>query len=691
VAVRVGIDVGGTFTKAVACVPSTGQVVARSIVPTTHATGIAEGVVATLSRIVQEVKRLGAGPIALVAHSSTQAVNALLEGDTAPVGVLGIGRRPDLRRAKRRTRVGEVRLAPGRRLRTIHGFLDGTGGLDRTEVDAALDQVVDRGATALAVSEAFGVEDPSGERMALKAAADRGLPACGGHELSGLYGLETRTVTAALNASILPVALDTASTVEEAVARDASDVPILVMRGDGGAADLSTMRRRPLLTAFSGPAASVAGALRHLRIRDGVVVEVGGTSTNVSVVRGGRPVLSYVRVLDHVTFVRSLDVRVSGVAGGSLLRVGRGGRIVEVGPRSAHIAGLPYCSFTDPDELDGATAELAAPRPGDPPAYAVVTAGDLRCGLTLTCAANATGDVPEGTYARGNPEAAQAGFEALGRLTGRDPDALARDAADRAARRIAEIVGEAAAEHELREPVIVGLGGGAGAVIPRVAQVLGVRWEIPPEAEVISSIGDALSLVRAEVERGMVRPSSDAVAGLIRDAEEAAVAAGASPSSLQVETQAVPERRALRAVALGAAPLDDSSDGERASEEVLSTSATALLGEGTTLVARNGFYAVFASGRRYAVLDHRGSVAAEGEGVVLSGPGDEVADALERTLPGLVRRFGPVGVAPAVRLVRGPRLVDLSLFSSPEGVLEAAAAECRLADGEPMVALVSRS
>ena len=211
------------------------------------------------------------------------------------------------------------------------------------------------------MSEAFGVEDARGEWLAMEVANDLGIPGCAGHELTGLYGLELRTVTGALNAGILPTALRTARLVEEAVAEDCGDVPVLVMRGDGGAADLGAMKRHPLVTAFSGPAASVAGALRHLAVHDGIVVEVGGTSTNVSAVRGGRPVLSYVRVLDHVTCVRSVDVRVVGVAGGSLLRVGkRMGRyrLEDVGPRSAHIAGLPYGTFATPEELEGATPEV---------------------------------------------------------------------------------------------------------------------------------------------------------------------------------------------------------------------------------------------------------------------------------------------------------------------------------------------
>ncbi|HXG39439.1 MAG TPA: glutamate mutase L, partial [Candidatus Limnocylindrales bacterium] len=81
--VRVGVDVGGTFTKAVACRTADGSIVARAVVPTTHdaPAGVAEGVAAAIRAIAADVERTGLGPIVLVAHSTTQAVNALLEGD----------------------------------------------------------------------------------------------------------------------------------------------------------------------------------------------------------------------------------------------------------------------------------------------------------------------------------------------------------------------------------------------------------------------------------------------------------------------------------------------------------------------------------------------------------------------------------------------------------------------------------
>lgn len=696
---RVGVDVGGTFTKAVACDPVTHEIVACAVVPTTHASavGTSEGVASALAGLVDVLDREGLGTVDLVAHSTTQAVNALLEGDTATVGVLGIGRRPDLRRTRNRTRVGDIKLAPGHTLKTLHEFVDVSAGLDRAEMTSAIGRLIEGGAQVLAISEAFGVEDPRSEWLALEIAEEFGIPACAGHELTGLYGLEMRTVTAALNGSILPTALATASVVEDAVAGRIGETPLLIMRGDGGAADIRSLRRHPILTAFSGPAASIAGALRHLSVTDAVVIEVGGTSTNVSIVKGGRPVLAYVRVLEHVTCVRSLDVRVAGVAGGSLIRMRRSfGRmkITDVGPRSAHISGLKYCSFVDPDELIGARAVLASPKDGDPPDHVVIeTTEGTRLALTVTCAANALGEVPEGAYAAGNSAAARMGFEALARVTGTPWEQLAAQTLGIAAHKIAGVVREALAGNGLEAPKIVGLGGGAGALIPALSKATGTDYSIPVHAEVISSVGDALSLVRVEVERAMSRPTPDAVAALQQEAESAAIAAGASPNTIQFESEAITDRRAMRITATGSVALThDTGDGEVDDEEIAVVAKEAL--EDPILVQSDGFYAVFTSGegreRDFAIIDRRATIAARGRGVVLNGPANAMAADIHREVTRMVRHLGPISVAPAVTVLKGARLIDLSLFSDPDQLIEATAAQCN-GSGEPMAAFLVRT
>ena len=221
----------------------------------------------------------------LVAFSTTQAMNALLEGDVGAVGVVGIGYRPALRLARKRTRVGDIRLARGRKLATLHAFFDASDGVSDTAVEDVLDELDGRGATALAVSGAFAVDAPDDEERFVRAARERGIAACAGHELTGAYGLETRTLTAAINASILPIVERTAAMVEEAVAEAQLDVPLLVLRGDGGSMSNERFRDQPSLTIGSAPAAGVAAVLHELRLSDAIVIECGGTSTNVSVVR----------------------------------------------------------------------------------------------------------------------------------------------------------------------------------------------------------------------------------------------------------------------------------------------------------------------------------------------------------------------------------------------------------------------
>ncbi len=375
---------------------------------------------------------------------------------------------------------------------------------------------------------------------AVAAARAAGLPACASSEMSGLYGLELRTVTAALNASVLPIAMRTAGFVEGGVAQAGIDSPVMVMRGDGGATDLDGFRREPARTLYSGPAASVAGVLRFTQVSDGVVVEIGGTSTNVAAIKGGQPRLSFVQVASHTTALRALDVRVVGVAGGSMLR-GWKRRVYGVGPRSAHISGLGYSCFATPEDVEGATAELIAPRAGDGADYVVVRCRDgRRLALTNTCAANLLGIVRPGDYAAGDAAAAGAAFGAASELLRLPGEEIARRMLSASGEAVADLVAAVIAEHELSAPTLVAVGGGAGGLGRHVAAMLGLECLVPDGAEVISSIGDALSLVRAERELAARAPTSEEVQALTEQARGAVVAAGAAPASVDVRVEHSP-------------------------------------------------------------------------------------------------------------------------------------------------------
>jgi N-methylhydantoinase A len=688
---RVGIDVGGTFTKAVAVCPETRELRAHAAVPTTHTHehGVAQGVADALRELLQEIDR---DTIELVAFSTTQAMNALLEGDVARVGVVGLGEAPHLRPARKRTRVGRIGLAPERELETSHVFLDATGGIDRHALDVALHALVAQGCRAVAVSGAFAVDDPAKERFVCERAAACGLAACAGHELSGAYGLETRTVSAAVNASILPVVERTTALVAEALSEAGLDAPLLVLRGDGGAMSIDEFRRRPSFTIGSGPAAGVSAALHQLEVRDGIVVECGGTSSNVSVIKNGRPVLRTLRVMGRPTCVRSIDSWVVGAAGGSMPRIRRK-KLEDVGPRSAHLAGLPYSCFATVEELADARLELGAPRPGDPGDYATVRAAGGSFALTATCAANVLG-VVDGAYAAGNGEAARLAFAPLAERLHLTVEEAARRVLDGAARRIADAVSEAARHHDLAPEVpLVALGGSGDLLVARAAEMLGRPWVRTLHPEVLSSIGAALSLVRVELTRNGV--SALDVPELAREAEAACIAAGAAPATVTVETTFDDADRMLRAVASGAVALETGaalaepvSRGERldAAAQALELPATAL-----SLLAANDFYCVFSENGsgRVAVVDGRAAVpVAEDARRVFAGEGDAFLDQLRTELRANTRELGVATMLPRVVLVSGSRILDLSDARRAEDVLTAAASA--LDERGPSVAVLSR-
>ena len=221
------------------------------------------------------------------------------------------------------------------------------------------------------------------------------------------------------------------------------------------------------------------------------------------------------------------------------------------------------------------------------------------------------------------------------------------------------VIHDAMREHDLDNPQVVGLGGGAGALVPAVARSLNLDWQIPPDAEVISSVGDALSMVRVEIEKTLVNPDGAAIESLHRSAEEAAMKAGAAASTIQVESEAVPERGALRVVAYGSLALEVTRGRDPVDTTEQQRIATQTLGAPATLIGSTTSYAVYANdgtSRRFLVIDDSGSVVVDVAGTALTGTGAEVAAALEERVPARTRYFGPLKVAPAVRIIRGSRL-----------------------------------
>ncbi len=674
---RVGVDVGGTFTKAVAIDGLTGRLVARCVLPTTHGApaGVAEGVVTCVATVAAEV---GADNIELVTHSTTQAVNALLEGDVVTVGVFGLGRKPDLAKVRRRTSLAGVDLSPGKRLPTSPVFFDVTDGLSADDVRDAMRRMVSEGIGAISVAEAFSPDDDRNEQTVVQIAREMGLPACASTELSGLYGLELRAVTAAVNASILPIAVRTAQYVEQGV-RDAHiSSAVMVMRGDGGATNLSGFRDAPAKTLYSGPAASVAGALRSGAITDGVIVEVGGTSTNVAAIRDGRPLLSYVTVASHATALRAIDVRVVGVAGGSMLRV-RKRHVHAVGPRSAHIAGLEYACFIEPERLADAQGVVVAPREGDDNDHLVLRLADgSRAAVTVTCAANALGITEPGDHAW-SPTSHEAGLAALsaaGRYCGLDGRQVAERMMAAASEAVCELVYRLISTQKLRAPVILAVGGAAGGLGRFVASRMGLPCTVPPDAEIISSIGDALSMVRAERERTVHSLTAEIVRQLSDEAENEALVAGAAPGSVEVRIEELPERGTVRAIATGTVGL---RSGALPGQEIITAESLAAREPHDAEITSVGAFWLVARRGSIVIIDRFGDPVATVKGVRCTI--DELGDTVER----LTRVRGPITLRPTIWWISEGRIAELA----SSDMIEAATA-LHKANGQSGLLIVGR-
>ena len=555
--VRIGIDVGGTFTDAVAIDNESGEIIAREKLPTTHASeeGVAAGIITVLQNLLRR-NHITPEEVVFIAHGTTQATNALLEGDVATAGILALGSGLEAGRVKQISNTGNIPLARGKELKTLHAFVKtGDAAAAQQEISATIEKLKEAGAEVIVATEPYSVDEPANEQYVMELAREKGLYATGGHEVSKLYGLRVRTRTAVINGSLIPRMMETADTTEACVKRSGIPAPLMVMRCDGGVMNIDEVRRRPILTMLSGLAAGVAGVLMYERLSDGIFLESGGTSTDISVVKDGRVMVRYGEVGGHKTYLSSLDVRTLGVAGGSMIRV-ENGKITDVGPRSAHIAGLAYEVFSAP--LLQPKLKLTAPCAEDDEAYAVAEGADgKRVSLTLAGAANLIGSVPEGDYAEGDRESARIAWQALGAAIGCTAEEAAKTAMDLASEKVGRLVRDLIKEYELSASILclAGGGGSAGVIVPYLGKVLNLRWNIVKNAPIISTIGVAMAMVREVVERTVVNPTEEDIRSIRHAAMEQVLRAGAKETTVEISIEIDKKTSTLRAIAMGASEL----------------------------------------------------------------------------------------------------------------------------------------
>lgn len=705
--VRVGIDVGGTFTHAVAVDNNTLEVVSHALTPTTHRAqeGVARGIVDAFQKLWRQIPP--GARVVLLAHSTTQATNALLEGDVAQVGIIGLGSGLEAVKARADMNLGPIELAPGKFLKSQLDFVnprdDGASELIRSKLEA----MAADGVNAVVAAEAFSVDDPSGEIRVAEIASTMNLPACGTHEMSGLYGLRVRTRTAVLNASILPKMIETALMTDQSLRAVAVDAPLMVMRSDGGVMSLEEVRKRPVLTLLSGPAAGIAAALMFLRASDAIFLEVGGTSTDICLIKNGRAAVKSAVLGGHPTYLKTLDSRTLGIAGGSLLR--RNGQDIDVGPRSAHLAGVGYASFT---ELTGALrATELSPLPGDPPYLVIEDEAGRRVGITTTDAAMLAGLVPQGDYAQGNTAWVRRAFDAAAVLLGTTADALAERMCETVASKVRPTVEVLLDEYAMRDRAtkLIGGGGGAAAIVPYLAKKMGRPFEIAPRAEVISAIGAALAMVKDTVEKNVLNPTDADLARVRSEAEKKVILMGADPDTIEVLVEVDAQKQVVRATATGSVEFsardvltqDVGDDGR-----IESIKETGGADAAYKPLGRTDFLHVYegerAQKRLFGLMTSRKSTVwvTDGRGTVkLQVPGGKVAAASGaealKTLEQVIARntsYGDAGAqVPGVHVVAGRKVVDLSALQSADQMMALARSDLGTLHGSDKVYFIVKT
>ena len=286
-----GIDTGGTYTDGVLLEYETRRVLAAYKSLTTKR-DFAIGI----ENVIEGIHIEDPSAIRMVSISTTLATNAIAEGGESSVhgrrvALLLIGYDPDL--------ISKFKMAE-RFATPNYFFFDGGHDLygrekrplDLPGILTKVNQIKDR-VEAIAVSAYFSPLNPEHEQRAYRAISGVcDLPVVLGHQLSTKLGSVERATTAALNASLLAVLQDFVIAVRRAMERRQIDAPLMVVRGDGTLMSDEFAARSPVETIHSGPAASAIGGRFLSRLDDNLVLDVGGTTTDIALIEDGQVTVS---------------------------------------------------------------------------------------------------------------------------------------------------------------------------------------------------------------------------------------------------------------------------------------------------------------------------------------------------------------------------------------------------------------
>src|SRR5919107_2117023 len=391
--------------------------------------------------------------------------------------------------------------------------------------------------------------------------------------------------------------------------------------------------------------------------------------------------------MNHPTCIRSFDVRICGVAGGSLVRISNRKKIVDVGPRSSHIAGLEYSCFADPMELKEGKIVLISPLNDDPSDYLCIrTQSGKTYGITNTCAANALNIVPATDNAYGNVESAKITFSKLSDYLGVPYGQIAEQILDISVTKIVNYITPAIKEYKLAKSrvVIIGGGGGVSVLVPRVAKKIGFQYKKAEYADVISSIGVATGMIYEEKERTINNPSPNDVSQLIDEVKNEAISKNASAETMSIKSEYISERSILRVTVIGNVSFDLANTNTKELEhDQLVKTAKELFRKSDNIVLENtiGNYLIFSNlqlqkkllfqipKKSFLVLDKFGRVKLSLEsGHLINGHSQEIS----KNLSNLLNRFSSnSSLFPQIYLIDEFQILDFSSLTAKEQIIKA--------------------
>ncbi|MFK7752711.1 MAG: hydantoinase/oxoprolinase family protein [Sedimentitalea sp.] len=348
-----GIDVGGTFTDLIALDVNTGQVRLAKVPSTLD--NQAKGVMAALKAAECDLAALD-----LIVHGTTTTTNAVLERKLARTGLITTRGFRDVLELGRRTRpqaygmTGQFRPLIPRNLRLeVPERMDASGAvvvpLDLDAVREAATHLLAQGCVSVVIHFLHSYANASHERAAAAEIAQIWPNAhiTMGHALLSESREFERGVTAAVNASVQPILDRYMQTLIQDLQTGGYGGAVLVMNGNGGMANARHVAQEAAKTVMSGPASGVMAAAfiaRQVGLTQLITYDMGGTSSDVALIRGGAPSVSSEIEIEYAMpiHVPMVDVRTVGAGGGSIAQVTASG-LLQVGPQSAGADPGPIC------------------------------------------------------------------------------------------------------------------------------------------------------------------------------------------------------------------------------------------------------------------------------------------------------------------------------------------------------------